>query len=69
MAEQNRRKPSLDLREPGMNYYTATDEILAKRGGRGPKCPDCGREMFPEDDHGRFICACQILGLGKRKFS
>jgi hypothetical protein len=66
MVEQNRTEPPLDLREPGMNYWTATDEILAQHGGHGPKCPNCGQEMFPEDDHGRFTCMCQIFG-GKRR--
>ena len=62
MIGQNRIEPPQDLREPGMNYHTATDEILAKLGGHGPKCPHCGGEMSPVDDHGRFTCMCQILG-------
>jgi uncharacterized OB-fold protein len=64
MAEQNRRESVQDLREPGMNYHTATNEVLRKRGGNRPKCPNCGREMFPIDDHGRFDCRCR--GQGRR---
>lgn len=40
-----------------MGYWDATDRFLSKHG-RGPKCPSCGSEMFPEDDHGRFSCIC-----------
>ncbi|KKP32889.1 MAG: hypothetical protein A2312_03165 [Candidatus Staskawiczbacteria bacterium RIFOXYB2_FULL_32_9] len=46
-----------------MGYWDATDNFLAGSGGRGPRCPACGEEMFPEDDHGRFICFCG--GRGK----
>ena len=41
------------------NYWGATNEIKLRHGGINPTCPACGGEMFPEDDHGRFICfAC-----------
>jgi hypothetical protein len=66
MAEEDEKKLPLNLTEPGMNYWTATDQVLAKNGGKGPRCPDCGGEMFPEDDHGRFTCMCRIMGRGKR---
>lgn len=36
------------------NYLGATDEYLASN--TAPKCPQCGREMAAEDDHGRFRC-------------
>lgn len=62
MTEQKRKELIQDLREPGMNYHTATDEILKRRGRHGPRCPNCGKEMFPIDDHGRFSCRCQSLG-------
>jgi len=58
---------SQDLRKPEMNYHTATDEIIKESGGQGPKCPYCGGTMFPEDDHGRFTCRCQLLGGGRRR--
>jgi len=35
-------------------HQTAIDEIKHKLGGKNPTCPVCGKEMFPEDDHGRF---------------
>jgi phage/plasmid primase-like uncharacterized protein len=44
-----------------MSYWSATDEFLQKNGGN-PKCPNCGSEMFPQDDHGRFICFCSLGG-------
>lgn len=40
-----------------MGYWTATDDYL-RTHGQGPKCPDCGATMFPQDDHGRFMCFC-----------
>jgi predicted RNA-binding Zn-ribbon protein involved in translation (DUF1610 family) len=39
-----------------MGYWDATDEALKKNGGHGPACPNCGKEMVPEDDHGSFRC-------------
>lgn len=44
-----------------MNYWTATAEYL-KEHGEGPECPDCGKTMFPQDDHGRFTCFCSLGG-------
>ena len=44
-----------------MGYWDATDEYLG-RHGRGPTCPWCGEEMFPQDDHGRFTCFCNLGG-------
>ncbi len=46
-----------------MGYWDATDQYLSRHGGRGPTCPSCGREMFAEDDHGRFLCSCSGGGL------
>ncbi|HRY82242.1 MAG TPA: hypothetical protein P5232_00840 [Candidatus Moranbacteria bacterium] len=40
----------------GDNYWIATDQIKKRLGGKNPKCPTCGGEMFPQDDHGRFTC-------------
>jgi len=42
-----------------MGYWDATDEYLG-RHGRGPTCSQCGAEMFPQDDHGRFTCFCNL---------
>lgn len=39
-----------------MSYWSRTDEILAELGGQNPRCPTCGAEMYPLDDHGRFRC-------------
>jgi len=44
-----------------MGYWDATDEYMG-RYGRGPTCPRCGQEMFPQDDHGRFTCFCNLGG-------
>lgn len=44
-----------------MGYWDATDRYLS-RHGRGPNCPSCGQEMFPQDDHGRFTCFCNLSG-------
>ena len=63
MNEQNGQ----DLREPGMDYWTATDEITRQNGGQGPKCPRCHQVMFPADEHGRFTCMCQLLGGRRRR--
>ena len=41
-----------------MGYWDATDNIIEMNGGRNPICPTCGQEMFPIDDHGRFMCGC-----------
>lgn len=41
-----------------MGYWDATDNYLQNHGGHGPNCPACGKEMFAEDDHGRFKCFC-----------
>ena len=46
-----------------MGYWDRTDNILKERGGRAPFCPNCGKEMFAADDHGRFTCFCR---LGKK---
>lgn len=43
-----------------MGYWDATDLYLKRHGGEGPKCPLCGKEMFPMDDHGRFTCFCSL---------
>jgi hypothetical protein len=51
-----------DLSKPGMNYWSATDEILAESGGNFPTCSVCHTEMYPIDDHGRFACACPSMG-------
>lgn len=40
-----------------MEYMDATDQYMSQHS-RGPTCPSCGKEMFPEDDHGRFSCFC-----------
>lgn len=50
-----------------MGYWDATDQYLNSHGGSGPKCPSCGAEMFPQDDHGRFTCFCS-LGRGRNIF-
>lgn len=42
-----------------MGYWDETDRIIAENGGRNPTCPNCGKEMFPQDDHGRFVCSCK----------
>ena len=44
-----------------MGYYDKTDNILKEKGGDGPPCPDCGKLMFAEDDHGRFTCFCRLF--------
>ncbi len=44
-----------------MGYWDATRQYLS-RHGRGPNCPFCGKEMFPQDDHGRFTCFCNLGG-------
>jgi hypothetical protein len=49
-----------DLSEPGMNYWSSTDEVLA-RHGEMPTCSACGQRMYPIDDHGRFGCGCPSL--------
>lgn len=41
-----------------MGYWNATEEYLSHHGGQGPICPHCGKEMFVQDDHGRFGCFC-----------
>jgi hypothetical protein len=43
-----------------MSYWDETDQYLHRHGGRAPACPRCGKEMFPEDDHGRFKCLCNL---------
>ena len=45
-----------------MGYWDATDQYLIRSGGRRPRCPSCGQEMFPQDDHGRFACLCSLGG-------
>ncbi|MDD4900659.1 MAG: hypothetical protein PHS62_00900 [Patescibacteria group bacterium] len=45
-----------------MGYWDATDEFLREHSGHGPTCPNCGKAMFPEDDHGRFVCSCKLGG-------
>lgn len=45
-----------------MDYWTATDEYK-RTHRRGPICQFCGQEMFPQDDHGRYTCLCN-LGSG-----
>ncbi len=45
-----------DLSEPGMNYWSSTDEVLASHGGEMPTCFICKQRMYPIDDHGRFAC-------------
>ena len=42
-----------------MSYWDETDQYLSQHG-HGPKCPRCGKEMFPADDHGRFSCLCNL---------
>lgn len=42
-----------------MGYWDATEEYLNQHGG-GPICPNCGEEMFAEDDHGGFTCFCSL---------
>jgi len=42
-----------------MSYWDRTDRYM-NHHGRGPTCPSCGKEMFPQDDHGRFICSCSL---------
>ena len=42
------------------NYWSRTDDYLDEHGA--PTCPYCGKEMFAEDDHGRFACFCQGIG-------
>lgn len=37
------------------NYWSATDDYQREHGGN-PTCPIHGTEMFPQDDHGRFVC-------------
>mgnify|MGYP001581025480 FL=1 len=44
-----------------MGYWDATDLILRANGGKNPICPVCKHEMYPKDDHGRFICGCKLL--------
>lgn len=39
-----------------MSYWDETDRYVRQNGN--PRCPGCGAEMFPEDDHGRFTCVC-----------
>ncbi|MDX9893015.1 MAG: hypothetical protein RB292_01185 [Patescibacteria group bacterium] len=41
-----------------MSYWDITDRYLGGHGGHGPSCPECGKEMFAADDHGRFRCTC-----------
>lgn len=45
-----------------MSYWDETDRYLS-RHGKGPTCGSCGEEMFPADDHGRFMCFCGGGGL------
>lgn len=45
-----------------MGYWDATDQYMRRHGGRGPACPSCGKEMFAQDDHGRFACFCNLGG-------
>jgi hypothetical protein len=40
------------------SYWTGTEDFFERNGGKGPTCSYCGKEMFPEDDHGRFACFC-----------
>jgi ribosomal protein S27AE len=42
----------------GDNYWSVTDDMIRKNGGRNPTCPNCGKEMYALDDHGRFACSC-----------
>jgi hypothetical protein len=44
-----------------MGYWDATDDYL-NRHGEPPTCPTCKQKMFPQDDHGRFTCFCNIGG-------
>ncbi len=39
-----------DLSEPGMNYWSSTDEVLAQHGGEMPTCFICKQRMYPIDD-------------------
>lgn len=41
-----------------MGYWDETDRILDEHGGKGPPCPECGKNLYPFDDHGRFFCEC-----------
>ncbi|MFA5070163.1 MAG: hypothetical protein WC528_02675 [Patescibacteria group bacterium] len=34
----------------------ANDEVAGQSSG--PRCPKCGRTMFPADEHGRQACLC-----------
>lgn len=43
-----------------MSYWDETYRYLNSHGGCGPICPNCGDPMFPEDDHGRFTCFCDL---------
>lgn len=56
-----------------MSYWDETEQYLNRHGGDGPTCPNCGRVMFPADDHGRFVCFCDlgnpfdtVLGVSRR---
>lgn len=44
-----------------MNYWSATNDYL-NQNGEPPTCPICKQKMFPQDDHGRFTCFCNIGG-------
>jgi len=44
-----------------VGYWDETDRIMNANGGNGPVCPDCGKRMYPIDDHGRFSCGCSII--------
>ncbi len=45
-----------------MGYWDATDQYLSSHGGCAPMCLSCGKNMFPQDDHSRFICFCNLGG-------
>ena len=49
-----------------MGYWDGTDVYLAEHGGKPPTCPKCGEAMFAADDHGRFMCLCNMQMLDTR---
>ncbi len=44
-----------------MSYWDTTDRHLRSHGP--PKCSSCGEQMFPADEHARFMCFCGGGGL------
>ena len=67
------RNPTiLDIKEVDImahNYWTATAEIKEELGGKNPTCPECRKEMFPQDDHGRFKCWSCGMRINLARFS